>query len=313
MQTAELEPELIKPTDAGADAGAGENLPKIAIDALPQIVWTARPNGRFTHFNQRLFQYTGLSSEEACKGAWPRPVHPEDLSLCISKWRRATRGQRPFEIEIRIRRASDQTYRWHLVRAMPQRDERGKIIQWVGICTDIDDQSRSNRALEMEVAERQMVQESLKELADTLEQRVAERSAIAEARARQLVEAESRFRELAERIDDVFWVYELEKQKISYVNPAYQKIVGLSAASRLKDADSYLKLVHAEDRARLESAVERWSRGENTAEEYRIVRPDGAVRWIWERGFPIARQTGGSAAWSASQKISPNASRRRSI
>jgi PAS domain S-box-containing protein len=105
-------------------------------------------------------------------------------------------------------------------------------------------------------------------------------------------ESEDRFRQLADHISDVFWIYELDGSKISYVSPAYESLWGRSCQSLYTQPMSYLQAVHPEDRQRVLQAHQRLENGEGTAEEYRIARPDGTIRWVWDRGFPIKDKRG---------------------
>ena len=105
-------------------------------------------------------------------------------------------------------------------------------------------------------------------------------------------ESDDRFHQLADHISDVFWIYELDPSKIGYISPAYESLWGRSCQSLYKRPLSYLEAVHAEDRQRASQAHHRLESGEATAEEYRIVRPDGTIRWVWDRGFPIEDEWG---------------------
>jgi PAS domain S-box-containing protein len=94
------------------------------------------------------------------------------------------------------------------------------------------------------------------------------------------------FRQIAETIPEVFWITDPAKQQTVYISPAYEQVWGRSPASLYASPRSFLDAIHPEDRARVEGALAR--QGEGTYhEEYRIVRPDGSVRWIRDRGFPV--------------------------
>ena len=75
-------------------------------------------------------------------------IHPDDLQRCIDRWTEAVRSGEPYENESRFKRAADAVYRWHLVRAVPVRDQEGRIVKWFGGCTDIDDQKRAAEAFQ---------------------------------------------------------------------------------------------------------------------------------------------------------------------
>jgi two-component system sensor histidine kinase/response regulator len=123
-------------------------------ETVPEIIWTARPDGNVDYFNQRWIDYTGLTLEEAQNWGWTPVLHPEDKERCLQVWTQSFTTGSPYQIEYRFRRASDGAYRWFLGRAFPLRNEEGKIIHWVGTCTDIDDQKRASHELEKSVAER---------------------------------------------------------------------------------------------------------------------------------------------------------------
>jgi PAS domain S-box-containing protein len=105
-------------------------------------------------------------------------------------------------------------------------------------------------------------------------------------------ESEERFRQLADHINDVFWIYEFEPSKVAYVSPAYESIWGRSCQSLYDRPLSYLEAVRPADRERAMLAHRSRETGKATAEEYLIVRPDGTTRWIWDRGFPIRNEAG---------------------
>jgi len=103
---------------------------------------------------------------------------------------------------------------------------------------------------------------------------------------KRLRESEERFRQLAESIHEVFWISDPDKSRILYVSPAYAVIWGRSEQALYANPRAFLEAVHPEDRARLEESLPRQALG-GYHEEYRIVRPDGAVRWIRDRAFPV--------------------------
>jgi PAS domain S-box-containing protein len=121
---------------------------RFLADVMPLLVWTARPDGFIDYFNQRWYDTTGLEPPETQERHWQSVLHPDDLSLYRDSWTQALQTGKPYELECRFRRASDGSHRWHLVRAFPRRNSNGKIVQWVGTGTDIDDQVRVQEELE---------------------------------------------------------------------------------------------------------------------------------------------------------------------
>jgi PAS domain S-box-containing protein len=109
----------------------------------------------------------------------------------------------------------------------------------------------------------------------------------------ELYDAEGRFRQLAESINEVFWMADPQVTEILYVSPAYERIWGRSCQSLYEQPRSFLDAVHPDDRERVRAAaLEKHSRGEATDEEYRVVRPDGSVRWVRDRAFPVKDAAG---------------------
>ena len=122
---------------------------QILLEAIPQMVWSANSEGRMEYANRRWFEYTGLAGEEdeASHLGWDRFLHPEDRDRTWSEWKQARESGSAFEVEHRLRRASDGSYRWHLVRAVPLRTSAGEISSWLGTCTDVEDQRQAGNAV----------------------------------------------------------------------------------------------------------------------------------------------------------------------
>ncbi len=125
-------------------------------EAMPQIVWKSDENGKGTYLNQRWYDYTGFSKEDSEKeSVWEKIVHPDDFLISMEKWRKSIETGECFELEYRIRCASDGLYRWHLARALPVRDANGKIFKWFGTLTDIDSQKKIQEELRRSLLELQ--------------------------------------------------------------------------------------------------------------------------------------------------------------
>ena len=118
------------------------------IEAMPTMVWIAGTDGSNEFGNRRWQEYTGLSHERTVGSGWQDAVHPTDLKRHWEKWCASLASGEPFENEVRYRRAADGQYRWFLSRAVPLRDEHGKILKWYGVSTDIDDRKRAEQERE---------------------------------------------------------------------------------------------------------------------------------------------------------------------
>ena len=125
---------------------------RLAIDTIPGLVWSALPDGSAEFLNQRWLDYTGLSLKEGLDWGGKVAVHPDDLARFMDEWRAALAEGKPLETEARLRRA-DGEHRWLLIRAVPLRDETGKIVKWYGTSTDVEDLKRAEEALSKSHAE----------------------------------------------------------------------------------------------------------------------------------------------------------------
>jgi len=135
---------------------------------------------------------------------------------------------------------------------VPYRDQEGNVIGLIGISRDV----------------------------------TAQREAEAARR-----ETDERFRQLAENIEEVFWLSTPDNSEILYISPSFERIWGLPCSRLYENSALWLESIHPDDRARVESALKLQASGDYN-EEYRIVRPDGTVRWIADQGFPIQDDNG---------------------
>jgi PAS domain S-box-containing protein len=157
---------------------ASERRYRTLAEALPQLVWTSRPDGQRDYFSRQWVEYTGIPEQEQLGLAWlDKVVHPEDRERTRERWMAAVQGEDGYDAELRIRRA-DGKYRWFKARGTPVRDA-GRIVRWFGTCTDITDivEARetlqgSREELERLVAERTR---SLAAANDRLTAEIAER------------------------------------------------------------------------------------------------------------------------------------------
>lgn len=119
---------------------------------------------------------------------------------------------------------------------------------------------------------------------DVTERKLAEQS---------VRESENRFRQLAEGVSEVFWLRQRDTGQILYISPAYERVYGRPCAELYANPDSFTESVHPEDLPRVEqSMLALQEHCTQFNEEYRILRPDGKVRWIWARTFPVPNEEG---------------------
>jgi PAS domain S-box-containing protein len=112
------------------------------LEAIPQMVWMANAEGRVEYANCQWLKYAGLGIEQAGQLAWEGLLHPEDRERTAVAWNLARQAGSVFEIEHRLKRAADGSYRWHLVRAVPF-GGAGPVMNWFGTCTEIENQKQA--------------------------------------------------------------------------------------------------------------------------------------------------------------------------
>jgi PAS domain S-box-containing protein len=112
---------------------------RVLADAIPHLVWGTDASGVLDYLNQQAFEYGGVRLEDIAGLSWDSFIHPDDIEATLALFRRTIETGDPTEIEHRLRRA-DGEYRWHLTRGRCIRDDRGRIMRWIGSATDIHDQ-----------------------------------------------------------------------------------------------------------------------------------------------------------------------------
>lgn len=132
--------------EAQAALRRSEELFRTLTDLVPEIVWIAGPDGEVEFYNRRWEEFSGVPRESGAGWGWHPVVHPDDQALTEAAWRRAVQTGVPYEIEHRVRRANG-SWCWLLSRALPLRDEQGRIVKWFGTAADIDRQKRAEAAL----------------------------------------------------------------------------------------------------------------------------------------------------------------------
>ncbi|MBD2301533.1 PAS domain S-box protein [Nostoc sp. FACHB-190] len=171
---------------AQADLQISEERFRLLAESIPQHVWMANANGSIEYVNQKALDYHSCTPEQVCGSGWQQWVHPDDIPQCVANWQASLATGQLLEGAFRLLRGTDQTYRWHLVRAIPWRNQAGEIYTWFGTNTDIDDRVTAELALK---------------------------------------NSEQRFRNLVESSYDVIWEVDLNCV-YTYVSPKIQDILG---------------------------------------------------------------------------------------
>ena len=148
---------------------ASESRFRELADAMPHIVWGARPDGYFDYFNKRWHDYTGITVFEGTVDVWRPVIHPDDWPHCLQFWEAGIKAGEPCEAQCRFRNIDSKEYRWHLTRVVPIKDQSGHVVRWIGSATDIHDQKQA----EADLAE---AKEQLRLRAEGLETAIIERT-----------------------------------------------------------------------------------------------------------------------------------------
>lgn len=143
--------EMIAHVEAHQELRDSEQRFRVLSEAMPQMVWSADLTGAVEYVNPYALAFAGAPTQSAWD--WKSLIHPHDRKSTWSAWRRALSGGRVEQTEHRLRRADGQ-FRWHLTRTVPLRNEKRKIIRWLGTATDIHEQKMAEQELERRVAER---------------------------------------------------------------------------------------------------------------------------------------------------------------
>ena len=129
---------------------------RILADSMPQMVWSTLPDGFHDYYNQRWYDFTGTPEGSTDGEGWNGMFHPDDQERAWKSWSQCLASGEPYEIEYRLRHRSGE-YHWVIGRANPIRDEAGRIVRWIGTCTDIDGakrQAEHNEILSRELSHR---------------------------------------------------------------------------------------------------------------------------------------------------------------
>ena len=129
---------------------------RVLADAMPQIVWSTLPDGFHDYYNQRWYEFTGTPDGSTDGEGWNNMFHPDDQARAWKIWSHCLATGEPYEIDYRLRHHSGE-YRWVIGRANPIRDKDGRIVRWIGTCTDVDTakrQAEQNEVLSRELSHR---------------------------------------------------------------------------------------------------------------------------------------------------------------
>ncbi|QAY75107.1 PAS domain S-box protein [Sphingosinicella sp. BN140058] len=132
-------------------------------NALPAFVWFADPGGELRYFNDRWYEYTGQTPEQALPNGWVDTLHPDDVAATAARWAEARASESSYEMEVRYRR-HDGAFRWYVARAEPIRDPDGLVTTWVGSSIDIHDRKQAENALRASEAQFRLMADAVPQI-----------------------------------------------------------------------------------------------------------------------------------------------------
>jgi PAS domain S-box-containing protein len=175
-------------------------------DSLPHLVWTCVADGPCDYLSRQWVEYTGVPEAQQLGFRWLEQLHPDDRDRVVKEWTATVGAEKSFDIEFRIRRA-DGVHRWFKTRAIPLRDEAGRLVKWYGSNTDMEDfkaamqelmdkNEQLSRAVEQRASSEKMLAASMRQLESQAQSlREANEQIRLELRERERVEAERREQE----------------------------------------------------------------------------------------------------------------------
>ncbi len=222
-------------------------------DTMPQMVWSTTVDGQHDYFNARWYEFTGVPAGSTDGEGWNGVFHPEDQKRSWERWQHSLRTGEPYEIEYRLRHHSG-VYRWTLGRALPVRDDTGRITRWFGTCTDIHEAKEQTEALQL-----------------------------AQLRLKLAVEAAA----------IGVWEYEVATDRVVWDERIRARAARQTDEVNYYSTN-FLPLVHPEDRERVDAAIQETAReGTDLAIEYRINTPvEAGDVWVASHGLRLVGDDG---------------------
>ena len=211
------------------------------------------PDARFVRVNRAYCAQVGYTEAELLTMGVPQVTHPDDRVRNMALQQELATGARESVVFEKRHLRKDGVVNWSRVSLSSVRGADGELLHVVALTDDITASRTAEQALRA---------------------------------------SEARFRELAENIPDVFYTIDTSSGRVIYVSPAYEAVWDRTRESLYANPRALMDSVHPEDRAEVRANLERQSRGEITSAEYRIVRPDGRVRWILDQSYPVHADPG---------------------
>jgi len=233
---------------------------RFLADAVPQQIWVTRPDGYHEYYNRRWYDYTGLTHDETKGDGWNAVLHPDDRERAWARWRHSLATGEPYEIDYRFRRHDGQ-HRWFLGQALPERNDAGEIVRWVGTLTDVHERHEA----------------------------AAERECLLNA----VLVSEERNKLVSRATNDVIRDWDIGTGELAW-SEGLERTFGYSPGSVPPRIDFWYDQLHPEDRDRVMNGIHAAIEGGESSwtAEYRFARADGGHAMVLDRGFIAHDATG---------------------
>ena len=116
-------------------------------ETIPEMLWSATPEGMIDYCNARVLDYTGFSANEIIGSGWTKLLHPDDVDEAVRVWMSCVATGLPYKVEVRIFHATDRTYRWCVTSALALLDGQGPVLKWHGTVVDMHDWKQAQEKL----------------------------------------------------------------------------------------------------------------------------------------------------------------------
>src|ERR1035441_8386312 len=257
-------------------------------DSIPNLACWANGDGYITWYNQRWYNYTGTTPKEMEGWGWQSVHDPQTLPTVLERWKASIATGEPFDMTFPLHGA-DGVFRPFLTRVMPLKDAQGRVQQWFGMNTDVSEQKKAEETVRELNAERvnadlQKAIESLDASLNLMDDAVRARKQAEQATADLRSAAEQR-RLALEAADLGAWDYNFQTGE-GFWDDRCREVWGVPQAETV-NYDGAIAVIHPEDRAGVDEAVQQALAGKDGGayhREFRVVWPDGSVHWIASHG-----------------------------
>jgi PAS domain S-box-containing protein len=228
-------------------------------ESMPQIVWTATPDGLLDYMNSQGTTFAGIKATAEHLLNWMVLIHPDDLSMAKDFRQQSLATNQPFEMTYRMKKYTGEYY-WFLTRAVPLIDESGKLVKWLGTSTDIHQQKEVQEKLSYTLLK--------------------------------LVENEEKLVEVQKITHVGSYAYNINNGNIEWSEEAYH-ILDIVNHNKKVSLDDFLNMIHPDEIEKVKKEFNKMISGSNNLDiEHRIILPDGTIKYLHKIGKPILDESG---------------------